>query len=95
MLIVTGGVTVAATAMLRFAVAVFAGALESATRTVKDTVPAAVGVPLICPAPLSVNPFGNAPALTDQLYGVVPPLAATVAEYAPLTCPPAKLVVVT
>ena len=60
-----------------------------------DDVPAAVGVPLIPPAPLSVNPFGNAPPLNDQLYGVVPPLAATVAEYALLTCPPAKLVVVT
>ena len=37
----------AAMPMLRFAVAVCAGELESATRTVNDTVPDAVGVPLI------------------------------------------------
>jgi hypothetical protein len=65
--------------MLRLAVAVFAGVLASVTFTVNVDVPAAVGVPLICPAPLSVNPFGNAPALIDQLYGVVPPVAVTVA----------------
>ena len=47
LLIVTGGVTTAATAMLRLAVAVFAGDVESATRTVKLDVPDAVGVPVI------------------------------------------------
>ena len=67
MLIVTGGVTTAATAMLRLAVAVFAGALESATRTVKDTVPDAVGVPLITPLLLRLNPAGKDPADSDQL----------------------------
>jgi hypothetical protein len=66
-LIVTGGVTTAATAMLRLAMAVFAGALESATRTVKETVPDAVGVPLITPELLSVNPGGRDPADSDQL----------------------------
>ena len=80
MLIVTGGVTTAATAMLRLAVAVFAGALESATRTVKDTVPDAVGVPLITPELLRFNPAGKDPADSDQLYWVVPPAAAKVAE---------------
>jgi hypothetical protein len=53
--------------MLRLAVAVFAGALESATRTVKDTVPDAVGVPLITPPLLRLNPDGKDPADSDQL----------------------------
>jgi hypothetical protein len=66
-LIVTGGVTTGATAMLRLAVAVFAGALESATRTVKGTVPDAVGVPLITPELLRFNPAGKEPADSDQL----------------------------
>ena len=76
----TGGVTTAATTMLRLAVAVFAGALESATRTVKLNVPEAVGVPLIWPAAFRLNPAGKAPAESDQLYGPVPPLAANEAE---------------
>jgi hypothetical protein len=66
MVIVTG-VTAAATAMLRFAVAVFAGALESAARTVKETVPDVVGVPLITPPLLRFNPVGKEPADSDQL----------------------------
>jgi hypothetical protein len=74
--------------MLRFAVSACAGALESATRTVNETVPAAVGVPVIWPAALRFNPAGNDPADKDQLYGVVPPLAARVAEYPLFTCPP-------
>jgi hypothetical protein len=85
----------AVTVTLRLFVALNAGALESITFTVNDDVPAAVGVPLICPAPLSVKPFGKAPELSDQLYGVFPPVAVTVAEYALPTCPLAKLVVVT
>jgi hypothetical protein len=53
--------------MLRLAVAVFAGELESPTRTVKETVPDAVGVPLITPAPLRFNPAGKDPPDSDQL----------------------------
>ena len=37
-----------------------------------------------------LNPADNDPADTDQLYGVVPPLAASAAEYALFTCPPGK-----
>jgi hypothetical protein len=74
--VILTGVTTAATAMLRLAVAVLAGALESATRTVKETVPAAVGVPVISPAPFKLKPAGKEPADSDQLYGAVPPLAA-------------------
>jgi hypothetical protein len=80
--------------MLKFAVAVFAGALESVTRTVKDTVPDAVGVPLITPPLLTLNPAGKDPPESDQLYGVLPPVAAKVAEYALLTVPPGRDVVV-
>jgi hypothetical protein len=64
--------------MLRLLVVVCAGKLASVTFTVNEAVPAVVGVPLICPALLSVNPAGNAPEETDQLYGVVPPLATSV-----------------
>jgi hypothetical protein len=57
----------AAVVMLRFAVAVFAGELESATRTVNETVPDAVGVPVIWPVALKLNPAGNEPPERDQL----------------------------
>ena len=52
----------------------------SATCTVKLLVPAAVGVPLMTPALLKLKPAGSVPELTDQVYGVVPPLAANVCE---------------
>ena len=54
--------------------------MESLTFTVKEEVPAVVGVPLICPELLKVRPAGREPELSDQLYGVVPPLAASEAE---------------
>ena len=85
--VICTGVTAAAITMLKFAVALCAGELESVTFTVNDAVPAAVGVPLICPALLSVNPAGNEPEEIDQLYGVVPPLAAKDAVYAAPTVP--------
>jgi hypothetical protein len=53
--------------ILRSAVTLSAGELESVTFTVNAEVPAAVGVPLICPALLSVKPAGNAPEKIDQL----------------------------
>ena len=52
----------------------------SATCTVKLEVPAAVGVPVIPPvAGFNARPAGRAPAI-DQLYGAVPPVAASVCE---------------
>jgi hypothetical protein len=84
----------AATTMLRFAVALSRGELESVTFTTKEKVPDAVGVPLIWPELLSVNPPGKAPELTVQLYGLLPPLAASVAVYPLPTPPPARDVVV-
>src|SRR5581483_3646685 len=50
----------------------------SDTRTVKADVPAAVGVPEICPrCPSSASPVGSWPVVIDQLYGDVPPAAAS------------------
>ena len=77
---VNAGELAAAMTKLKLMVAVFGEELESVTLTVKEEVPAAVGVPLITPLPLSVKTAGNEPEATDQLYGVVPPLAASVAE---------------
>jgi len=37
-----------------------------------------VGVPLIVPPELKLRPAGRLPAVTDQLRGVVPPVAASV-----------------
>src|ERR1700674_557609 len=62
------------------AVAVCAvGVEESVTWTVKEKVPIAVGVPAIVPVEaFSSNPGGNEPVTTLQLYGWVPPVAASV-----------------
>ena len=61
------GVALAATVMLRFAVVLVAGEPESLTDTVNENVPAVVGVPLICPALLSVKPAGSDPEVTNQV----------------------------
>jgi hypothetical protein len=56
------------------------GVAESVTVTVKVDVPDVVGTPLICPvAAFRVRPVGKAPTVTLQVYGVVPPLACSVA----------------
>ena len=53
---------------------------ESVVCTVKVKVPEADGVPVIAPVELfSDNPPGREPAVKLQLYGVVPPDAASVA----------------
>ena len=73
--------------MPKFADAFCTGELESVTLTVNEAVPAMVGVPVICPEPFSVKPCGRKPALTDQVYGAVPPLAASAVEYGLFACP--------
>ena len=88
--VICRGVPDAAIGILRFAVALCAGELESVTFTVNEKFPAVVGVPLICPEALKVRPAGRVPVLMDQLYCVFPPLAATVAEYAVFVTPPGK-----
>jgi hypothetical protein len=57
------------------------------TRTVKVEVPAVVGVPLIAPPVDRESPAGRDPEETDQLYGCVPPVAASVLLYAVPTVP--------
>jgi hypothetical protein len=79
--------------ILRFAEAVVAGEAESVTLTVKLEVPAVVGVPEIV-FPESVSPAGKEPEVIVQLYGDVPAVACKVAEYAALTCPAGREVVV-
>ena len=79
--VTVGGCAAAATAMLNAFVPVLFAA--SVTCTVNDAVPAVVGVPEITPVPATrLNPAGSVPALRLQLYGVVPPLACSVVEYA-------------
>lgn len=53
--------------------------LASLTVTVKVDVAAVVGVPEITPvAPAKVKPAGRVPTVTAQVYGEVPPVAASV-----------------
>ena len=68
-------------------VAVCAGDPESVTVTVKELVPAVVGVPDKTPAVLKVRPAGSVPVDTVQLKGAVPPDAVRVRLYAVLTAP--------
>ena len=58
--------------------------------------PIAVGVPLSTPAGLKLRPIGKGPELdaSDQIYGVIPPLAASVCVYATPNFAPGKLAVV-
>jgi len=50
---------------------------------VKFDVPAVVGVPVIAPVdPFNVKPAGKLPTIVAHVYGVVPPVATTFAEYA-------------
>lgn len=69
-----------ATTILRFAVALCIGELESVTFTTKEDVPGVVGMPLIWPELLSVNPAGKDPEEIDQVKGAVPPLAVSAVE---------------
>jgi hypothetical protein len=74
--VILTGVTAAAMLMLTDCVAVCAvGVVESVTFTVKVEVPVPVGVPEMTPEELRLRPIGSAPELTDQVYGVVPPVA--------------------
>jgi len=59
----------------------------SDTDAVKLNDPASVGMPVSVPPGESVIPLGRAPAEMDHVNGVVPPLAASVCEYATPTAP--------
>ena len=53
------------------------------TRTVKVNVPAVSGVPEMMPVEAEIeSPLGRLPALIDHWNGPLPPLEATVCEYA-------------
>lgn len=62
-------------------VAFWAGEDESTTCTVKAGWPTVVGIPLIVPPWLKLNPAGKDPDATVQEYGLVPPLADIEEEY--------------
>jgi len=65
----------------------------SVTCTVKLNEPAAVGVPERAPlAASSEMPAGRAPAMTAQVYGAVPPVAASACEYELPAAPPGSVV---
>jgi len=81
-----------ATVMLRLLDAVWA--VASVTWTVKGKEPAEVGVPEMLPEELSARPLGREPLPSDQLYGVVPPAAVSVALKAADTVAPGSCVVV-
>jgi len=68
------------TVRLRVADMVWAGVPESETLKVSDVALAvAVGVPVIAPVDwLSESPAGSMPLVSDQVYGVAPPVAASI-----------------
>ncbi len=78
--IVTVGTPTAIVEMVtdKVPMAVRAGLLLSLAWTVKLNVPVEVGVPLMVPSLLSSSPGGRLPPPSDQVYGGVPPLAASV-----------------
>jgi hypothetical protein len=73
------------------------GLLESLSLNVSVVfVAGAVGVPLIAPVEASSDsPAGRVPLVSDHLYGLVPPVAASVALYADPTWPFGSEVVTT
>lgn len=68
------------TVIERFAVTVCGVGLESFTCTVKFVVPCAVGLPVMAPVALIVNPADNTvPLASENVSGRLPPVAVTVA----------------
>ncbi len=71
------------------------GCDASVTVTTNENVPVFFGEPLIVPVvDESERPCGSVPELILQLYGVTPPVAWIVAEYARLKRAAGRLVVV-
>jgi hypothetical protein len=81
---------------VRFTVAVCTGELESVTLKLSGVaLTAEFGVPLIRPVDgANERPDGNVPTVNCQVYGPVPPEAASAWEYAAPTCPSGSAVVV-
>src|ERR1041385_6297199 len=62
--------------------------VESVTLTVKENVPAVVGVPVIAAVVgFNVRPGGSEPVATEYVYGAVPPLTVIWPLYAVPTVP--------
>jgi len=76
--VIVGTATEGAALMVKLTALVAACDLASVTFTVKLLVPGPVGVPEIAPV-LGANtrPAGKVPETIDQVYGVVPPEAAS------------------
>ena len=55
--------------------------------------PPEVGIPLKTPDELSVIPTGSCPVVSFHIYGVVPPVAVSVAAYETFAVPFAREVV--
>jgi hypothetical protein len=87
--VMEAGAPTATMVRLKVAVAVLAVAAASLTWKVRGVLVTAVaGVPLICPVvALRVSGEGSVPVRRDQVYGVVPPVAARFWEYGVPTCP--------
>jgi hypothetical protein len=81
---------------LRLTFVVCGGELESVTLNMSAVAfAAAVGVPLIRPVDaFNARPLGSVPEVSDHVYGVVPPVAASVCEYGAPTWPLASDAVV-
>src|SRR5438067_1329755 len=62
--VMTGGILI-----VKDCVAFWGGLPLSVARTVNVKLPVMVGVPLMTPPLERVNPDGNEPEMTDQLYG--------------------------
>ena len=61
---------------------------ESTTWAVKLNAPAVVGVPVIAPVMgFRFSPGGNEPAVIENVYGGVPPVAVSEEEYGTPTSP--------
>jgi len=74
-------VPAAAMAIEKDSLADCAGELESVTCAVIEDVPDCVGVPAMSPVDaVSARPVGSEPPAIDHLYGVWPPVAASVDE---------------
>ena len=78
--VICTGATAAAIVILNDFEAVCGVDEESLTWTVKEVIPACVGVPLIWPVEaVRLRPAGKDPELMDHEYGAVPPEAVKVA----------------
>lgn len=78
---------------VRVAEVLAAGVFASAAWTENVDEPPEVGMPLKIPDELRVIPAGSCPVVSFQLYGVVPPDAASVAAYETFAVPFAREVV--